>query len=65
MNMQCEHDLEATRQKLKRLQEHYERRLRDASDHSRARELSLRSLKSMMNQLTEEIVRYETHTQAK
>ncbi len=54
-------DLEATRKKLRLLEEHYRARLQDKTDRSHARDLSLQSLKRMMNQLTEEIARYEAH----
>jgi hypothetical protein len=54
-------ELEATRKKLRLLQDHYQSRLCDESDNTYARELSLRSLKRMINQLTEEIARYEAH----
>jgi hypothetical protein len=53
--------LVSTREKLRLLQEHYQSRLREDAEDTLVRELSLRSLKKMINQLTEEIVRYEAH----
>ena len=47
--------------KLRLLEEHYRSRFQDKTDHSHAHDLSLQSLKRMMNQLTEEIARYEAH----
>ena len=61
MNLQGARELETTRKKLQLLQDHYQSRLRDTTDNTYARELSLRSLKKMINQLTEEIARYEAH----
>ncbi len=61
MNMQGERDLRATRAKLRSLEEHYRSRLAEPARPTHARELSLRSLKRMINQLTEEIARYESH----
>jgi hypothetical protein len=54
-------DLHATSEKLQLLQKHYESRLQEPGKMTHARELSLQSLKRMINQLTEEIVRYEAH----
>ena len=61
MNLHGARELEATREKLQLLQNHYQSRLRDTTEKTYARELSLRSLKKMINQLTEEIARYEAH----
>jgi hypothetical protein len=61
MILQGKHDLLATREKLQLLQKHYESRLNERCEMTHARELSLQSLKRMINQLTEEIARYEAH----
>lgn len=54
-----ERQLQATREKLRRVEEHYQMRLADTGDDTYARELSLQSLKRMIHQLAEEIVRCE------
>lgn len=61
MILQGNRDLEATREKLHLLQKHYDARLKEPGEMTHARELSLQSLKRMINQLTEEIARYEAH----
>jgi hypothetical protein len=60
MNLQGARDLQATREKLRLLEEHYRIRLAEPAPNAHTRELSLQSLKKMINQLTEEIVRFET-----
>jgi hypothetical protein len=52
-------ELEVTKEKLAGLQKLYESSSRDKSGNLCTRELSLRSLKKLINQLTEEILRYE------
>jgi hypothetical protein len=61
MNLGGAWELQATREKLHLLQEHYLARLEEKAEYSFARELSLQSLKKTINQLTEEIARYEAH----
>jgi hypothetical protein len=53
-------DLRDTRVKRRELKDLYARRVEDNTAHARVRELTLLSLKRLINQLTEEIVRYET-----
>jgi hypothetical protein len=65
MNLTGMRELEVTREKLRLLQEHYQSRLEDPTGHTHARELSLQSLKKTINQLTEEIARYEAHAGVK
>jgi hypothetical protein len=60
MNLQSERELEATREKLRLLEECYEEERRNPDGDAHVQELSLRSLKQMINQLKEEIVRYES-----
>lgn len=62
MELKNERELETTREKLRMLEEHYNRRTREARTGSYAEELSLRSIKRLINQLKEEIVRYESRT---
>ena len=54
--------LEVTRRKLKRLEEAIAESERDDSCKPEVRELEVRSLKQLANQLREEIVRFETKT---
>ena len=64
MNLQTQRELEVTRNKLKMLEEQYEatRNKPDADEH--VRELTLQSLRKLINQLKEEIVRYESRISA-
>jgi uncharacterized protein YciW len=61
MHLNGERELQVTREKLRLLKNHYRARLAETTEHSHARELSLQSLKKTINQLTEEIARYESH----
>lgn len=65
MNLQTQRELEVTRNKLKMLEEQYEatREKRGTDEH--VRELTLQSLKKLINQLKEEIVRYESRMSAR
>lgn len=61
--MDLENDIELahTRDKLQHLEARYAALRNDAREDVRVRELTLRSLKSTINQLIEEIARYEAH----
>ncbi len=61
MKLQNERQLNATRDKLRMLQENYEmiRRRTDGNEH--VRELRLRSFGRLIKQLQEEIIWYESH----
>jgi hypothetical protein len=61
MNLYGTRELEVTREKLRLLKEHYRARLEEPTARTHARELSLQSLKKTINQLTEEIARFEAH----
>ena len=61
MTLKDELELSVTREKLAELQEQYEATRKEVGVNQSARELTLRSLKKLINQLTEEIARYETH----
>ena len=65
MILQGMRELEVTREKLRLLKEHYHSRLEEPAEHTHARELSLQSLKKTINQLTEDIARYEAHARLK
>jgi hypothetical protein len=54
-------DLQATREKLRLLKDRYEKIRFQQSGDQHVRELTLRSFKRLINQLTEEIARYEAH----
>ena len=61
MDLKDDFELEATRNKLRRIQRRYESTKLDQDEDPYVRELSLQSLKRLMNQLAEEIARYEAH----
>jgi len=60
MNLQSDRELENTRAKLRRLEECCEQQKRSPDGDAYGQELTLQSLKRMINQLKEEIVRYES-----
>ncbi len=53
--------VQITRGKLRGLEEEYERARTDTTVSEHVRELTLRSLKKLINQLKEEITRFECH----
>jgi len=59
--IQTERELRATREKLRLLEEHYEKAQRSGDSDSHVQEVTLWSLKRFINQLVEEIVRCEAH----
>ncbi len=60
MSLQSNRELEATREKLRLLQERYELANTQVGGDEHVRELSQRSLKRLINQLKEEIARFES-----
>jgi hypothetical protein len=62
VNLSNEVELANTREKLRELEARYETRQREVANDSRAHALTLQSLKRMINQLKEEIARYETRS---
>jgi DNA-binding transcriptional regulator YbjK len=60
MSLQSDCELGATREKLRLLEERYEANRRQQSGDEHVRELSMRSLKRLINQLVEEIARFES-----
>ena len=60
MILQSQRELEATRKKLRFLEERYEANEREEGGDQHVREISMRSLKGLMNQLKEEIARFES-----
>jgi hypothetical protein len=64
MGLKDDRELEVTREKLRMLEQHYESRRHEPADDPHVRDLSLRSIKRMINQMKEEIARYEAHKAA-
>ncbi len=60
MSLNSPSELEPTRAKLRLLEESYQAAQLDTSGTAHARELELRSLRQLINQLKEEIARFET-----
>ncbi len=59
MSLQSHRELEATREKLRLLEERYEAGKHEQGGDEHVRELSRQSLKRLINQLKEEIARFE------
>jgi hypothetical protein len=64
MSLSSELELANTRVKLARLEKRYEVLRIDTAMDKRVRELSMNSLKRLINKLKEEIARYEAHQEA-
>ena len=60
MTLDNETELANTRAKLRELQERYAALRIDQSEDPRVRKLTMMSLKRLINQLTEEIARFES-----
>ena len=60
MSLQSLHELENTRRKLRELEQEYEATLRRPVTNPAVREATLNSLRRLINQLKEEIVRFES-----
>ena len=60
MSIENRRELKATRQKLAWLERELESARLQSSENPRVQELTLRSLKAMINQMKEEIARYES-----
>ena len=65
MNLQSDRELANTRAKLRLLEEEYESTRDDASEEPYVREVTMHSLKRLINQLKEEIARYEARQPAR
>jgi hypothetical protein len=59
MSLSSRRELEITREKLRRIEEKYLALKVQPADDAHVRELSLRSLKTVINRLKEEITRFE------
>lgn len=62
MTLQAKRELEVTREKLKGLEQLYEKTASEATANDYARQLTLRSLRRTINQLKEEIARFESRS---
>jgi hypothetical protein len=62
MSIKDDFELKNAREKLSWLQQQYAEAKRRPTENDDVREWTLRSLKDMINQMTEEIVRYESRT---
>ena len=62
--IRSQEQLDNTKNNLRWLEDHYRRRKEERAEETYARKLSLQSLKRTINQLKEEIVRYESHAKA-
>ena len=65
MTLKSELEAANTRQKLKELEERYENRRRETPSNARVHQLTLISLKRLINQLKEELARYEARQLAR
>ncbi|MEX0642412.1 MAG: hypothetical protein WD468_06910 [Pirellulales bacterium] len=63
--LQNERELANTRDKFRILEERYEKARQETGGEQKQREAVLTSLKRFINQLTEEIARYEAHQPAR
>ena len=64
MDLKDDREVAVTREKLCRLESRYESLRREPAPDAYVRELTLRSLMRMINQMKEEIVRYESRNAA-
>ena len=65
MKLQNRRELKATREKLQLLEDRYAANQSEKTGDPHVRELSMRSLKRLINQLKEEIARFESHRPSK
>jgi hypothetical protein len=59
MELNDEREVEVTREKLRSLEARYQAVSQDPGDDAHVQELTLRSLKGLINQMKEEIARFE------
>ena len=65
MTLKSDVELAYTREKLTELEALYQKAREDPEENARVRELTMRSLKRLINQLKEEIARYSAHQPAR
>lgn len=61
MTLQNQHECNVARETRRMLQDEYESARTSSAESDRVREATLQSLTRLINQLTEEIVRFEAH----
>jgi hypothetical protein len=64
MNLESSREIEVTRKKLRVLEDRYETIRAKPTGNKHVRDLTLRSIRSMINQLKEDIVRFKSHAAA-
>ncbi len=64
MSLKNQSELTVTREKLRLLEERFQEKQQATAVDAHVKELSMRSLKRVINQLKEEIARYESHLAA-
>lgn len=62
MNLQSKREFEVTRQKLRGLEDLYASTLVATAENAYARDLTLRSMRRIINQLKEDIARFEARS---
>ena len=62
MTLRSKRELEVSESKLRGLEELYAKTLADSTENTYAQKLTLRSLRNSINQLKEEIARFESRT---
>lgn len=62
MNLQSFHELENMKKKLRELEQQYQEAQQEQDADEEVRSMELQSLKGLINQLKEEIARFEAHT---
>ena len=65
MSIQSRHELENTRKKLQILEDRFETLKSEPVENAATRELTVRSLKKLINQMKEEIARFESRVSAR
>jgi hypothetical protein len=65
VELKDERQVQNTREKLQTLEERFEAVRRDSAGDPHVQELTLRSLKRLINQLKEEIARFEAHARVR
>jgi hypothetical protein len=65
MILQNARQVQVTRKKLQLLEEHYEEVRNEPAEDEHIRDLTLRSLRQFINQLKEDIARFECHAVAR
>ena len=62
MRLRSQREVDNTRKKLQMLEQHYQETLAEPCENEHVQELTLQSLKRMINQMKEEIIWFECHS---